>query len=116
MVGGARTVDALEGIERVKPFAVDLADPDAPARLVGHAIEIHGRIDVLVNNVGAVHVRLGGFLGTTDAELRELDAANFFAALRATRAALTDDGQAQRRRHRQRRIGQLLLRAGRGRP
>jgi NAD(P)-dependent dehydrogenase (short-subunit alcohol dehydrogenase family) len=90
VVGGARTVDALEGIERVKPLAVDLADPDAPARLVGHAIEAHGHIDVLVNNVGAAHVRLGGFLGTTDADFESSMQLNFFAALRATRAALTD--------------------------
>jgi NAD(P)-dependent dehydrogenase (short-subunit alcohol dehydrogenase family) len=90
VVGGARTVDALEGIPRVEPFAVDLADPEGPARLVGHAIDLHGRIDVLVNNVGAAHVRLGGFLSTTDADFERSLQLNFFAALRATRAAITD--------------------------
>jgi NAD(P)-dependent dehydrogenase (short-subunit alcohol dehydrogenase family) len=90
VVGGARTVGALEGLERVEPFAVDLADPEGPVRLVGRAIEAHGRIDVLVNNVGAAHVRLSGFLGTTDADFESSLQLNFFAALRATRAALID--------------------------
>jgi NAD(P)-dependent dehydrogenase (short-subunit alcohol dehydrogenase family) len=90
VVGGARTVDALEGLAGVEPFAVDLSDPDGPARLVGRAIDVHGRVDVLVNNVGAAHVRLGGFLGTTDADFESSLQLNFFAALRATRAALID--------------------------
>ena len=45
VVAGARSVGALEQIERVTPFAVDLLDPDGPARLVGHALERHGRVD-----------------------------------------------------------------------
>lgn len=33
VVAGARSVAPLEGIENVTPFAVDLLDPDGPARL-----------------------------------------------------------------------------------
>ncbi len=90
VVAGARTVDGLEGIDRVTPFQADLSDPDGPARLVARAVELHGRIDVLVNNVGAVHTRPHGFLGTTDADFEASLQLNFFAALRATRAALAD--------------------------
>jgi NAD(P)-dependent dehydrogenase (short-subunit alcohol dehydrogenase family) len=90
VVAGARTVDGLEDIDRVTPFRVNLSDPDGPAQLVGRAVELHGRIDVLVNNVGAVHTRLDGFLGTTDADFEASLQLNFFAALRATRAALGD--------------------------
>jgi len=43
---------------------------------------------VLVNNVGGVHLRVDGFLSTTDADFVEAFELNFFAALRATRAAV----------------------------
>src|SRR4051794_19497983 len=68
VVAGARTVTALEGIEGVTPFAVDLVAPEGPAQLVEHAIARHGRVDVLVNNVGGVRVRTDGFLAITDEE------------------------------------------------
>jgi NAD(P)-dependent dehydrogenase (short-subunit alcohol dehydrogenase family) len=87
VVAGARAVEPLEGIERVTPFAVDLATADGPAALVGHAVERHGRLDVLVNNVGGVKLRLDGFLSTTDADFQASLELNFFSALRATRAA-----------------------------
>ena len=87
VVAGARTVDALRDRENVTPFAVDLTDPEGPARLVGEAIERHGRIDVLVNNVGGVKARLDGFVSLTDADFQASLELNFFSALRATRAA-----------------------------
>jgi NAD(P)-dependent dehydrogenase (short-subunit alcohol dehydrogenase family) len=90
VVAGARSVEALDGIERVTPVAVDLADADGPARLIGEAIERHGRVDVLVNNVGAVRPRVDGFLSLTDADFEAALNLNFFAALRATRAAVAD--------------------------
>src|SRR6185437_7308912 len=68
VVAGARTTDTLEGIDGVTPVAVDLSGPEGPARLIGEAIERHGRADVLVNNVGAAHVRLEGFLALSDAD------------------------------------------------
>jgi NAD(P)-dependent dehydrogenase (short-subunit alcohol dehydrogenase family) len=90
VVAGARHVEALEGIAGVTPVTVDLADPDGPARLVGQAVEELGRVDVLVNNVGAAHVRLDGFLALSDADFEASLQLNFFAALRATRAAVED--------------------------
>ena len=47
-----------------------------------------GRVDVLVNNVGAVRMRLQGFLGTSDEEFAWSLQTNFFSAVRATRAVL----------------------------
>jgi NAD(P)-dependent dehydrogenase (short-subunit alcohol dehydrogenase family) len=96
VIAGARTIDSLQGIEDVAPLAVDLADPDGPARLIEHAIELHGRIDVLVNNVGAAHVRVDGFLATDEEDFKNALNLNFFAALRATRAAvakMTEQGE-----------------------
>ncbi|MGC4091626.1 MAG: SDR family oxidoreductase [Polyangiaceae bacterium] len=89
VVAGARTVGSLSGMPRVTPVAVDLGAPDGPARLVAHAVEQHGRLDALVNNMGAVRLRLSGFLGTSDEEFEWALQMNFFSALRATRAAIT---------------------------
>jgi NAD(P)-dependent dehydrogenase (short-subunit alcohol dehydrogenase family) len=90
VVVGARTVDTLDGLDRVDAVAVDLGTPDGPGRLVGEAIDRHGRVDVLVNNVGRVRPRLDGFLALTDAEIQATLDLNFFAAVRATRAAVAD--------------------------
>jgi len=89
VVAGARNVDALTGLAGVTGLAVDLSATDGPARLVSHAVSLHGRVDVLVNNVGGVRLRLNGFLGTSDEEFEWAMQMNFFAALRATRAAIT---------------------------
>jgi NAD(P)-dependent dehydrogenase (short-subunit alcohol dehydrogenase family) len=88
VVAGARTTDSLAGLAGVTPVALDLTKPDAPAMLVARALDEHGRLDVLVNNVGAVRMRLQGFLGTSDEEFEWSMQMNFFAAVRATRAAL----------------------------
>ncbi len=90
VVAGARTVEALEAIERVTPVQVDLVQPDGPGLLVGQAVELHGAVDVLVNNVGGVRLRTEGFLETSDADFASSFELNFFAALRATRAAVAE--------------------------
>ena len=88
LVAGARSTESLDGLERVTAVAVDLAAPEGPALLVQRAIDEHGRVDVLVNNVGAVRLRFEGFLGTSDEEFEWAMQMNFVTALRATRAAL----------------------------
>ena len=90
VVAGARTLDALAGLDRVTPVEVDLARPGGPEQLVRRAVERHGRIDVLVNNVGGVRLRLDGFLALSDADFEASLQLNFFAALRAMRAAVAD--------------------------
>jgi NAD(P)-dependent dehydrogenase (short-subunit alcohol dehydrogenase family) len=88
VVAGARNIDSLLDMNRVSPLEVDLVQPGGPGKLVGHAVERHGRIDVLVNNVGGVRLRMDGFLQTSDADFETSMQLNFFAALRATRAAV----------------------------
>ena len=90
VVAGARRVDTLEGLDGVSAVAVDLAAPGGPEQLVASAIERHGRVDVLVNNVGAVRLRLDGFLAIGDADFEASLQLNFLAAVRATRAAVRD--------------------------
>ncbi|WP_328631344.1 SDR family NAD(P)-dependent oxidoreductase [Streptomyces sp. NBC_00356] len=77
---------------------VDLATPGGPGTLVAAAAELHGGLDVLVNNVGAVRPRVDGFLATTDADWDWTFTTNLMAAVRATRSALphliaTGDGR-----------------------
>ena len=88
VVAGALTVDGLEGIDGVTALAVDLVEPGGSARLVQEAVDRHGRLDVLVNNVGGVRLRLSGFLEVSDDDFERSLQLNFFAALRATRAAV----------------------------
>lgn len=88
VVAGARNVASLTGMPGVTPVAVDLASAEGPGQLVAKAIDQHGRLDVLINNMGAVRLRLNGFLGTSDEEFEWALQMNFFSALRATRHSL----------------------------
>jgi len=88
VVAGSLSTENLEGLDRVTPVAVDLLTEEGPAMLVREAVDEHGRLDVLVNNVGAVRIRVDGFLATSDEEFTWALRMNFFTGLRATRAAL----------------------------
>jgi NAD(P)-dependent dehydrogenase (short-subunit alcohol dehydrogenase family) len=90
VIAGSRTTGTLDGLKDVTPVAVDLTAADGPAQLIRHATEEHGRVDVLVNNVGAVRMRTEGFFGTSDEDFAWAMQMNFFIALRASRAALTE--------------------------
>ena len=88
VVAGSLTTENLDGLDRVVAVPVNLVAADGPALLVQRAIDEHGRLDVLVNNVGAVRIRVDGFLSTSDEEFEWAFQMNFFTGLRATRAAL----------------------------
>jgi NAD(P)-dependent dehydrogenase (short-subunit alcohol dehydrogenase family) len=88
VVAGSLTTDSLSGMAGVTPVAVDLIAATGPSQLIQAAVEEHGRIDILVNNVGATRVRLDGFLTVTDEDFEWAMQMNFYTTLRATRAAL----------------------------
>jgi uncharacterized protein len=74
------------GAERVSFVAVDLLDDDAPARVLDHVVERHGRLDLLVNNAGAAwRARFAD--GGWD-NVRRTMAINFDAQVRLTEALL----------------------------
>jgi uncharacterized protein len=74
------------GEQRVSYVAVDLLDDDAPAQILEHLDERHGRLDLLVNNAGAAwraKFADGGY-----ENVRRTMAINFDAQLRLTEALL----------------------------
>ncbi|MEU8310780.1 SDR family oxidoreductase [Actinomadura sp. NPDC048955] len=88
VVAGSRTIN--KALQDATPDAlqVDLATPDGPAYLVEHAVERHGGIDLLVNNVAGTSTPAGGFLELTDDAWGHTLDLTFMSAVRATRAAL----------------------------
>jgi NAD(P)-dependent dehydrogenase (short-subunit alcohol dehydrogenase family) len=91
VVAGARRpspeLTRLARTGQVDFVAADLATADGPAHLIDAAAG-RGRLDILVNNVGAVTPRPGGFLNVTDDQWIAAFMLNVMAAVRTTRAAL----------------------------
>lgn len=85
---GSPELTALVEDSRAHSVLVDLTAPGAPEQLVAEAISVFGRIDVLVNNVGAVKPRLQGFLEISEDDWDVSLTINFRAAVRTTRAVL----------------------------
>jgi len=88
VVAAARNIDSLDGIDGVMAVAADLLAPGAAENLVARAVDEHGNLDILVNNVGGAPLHTDGFLSISDADFERAFALNFYVALRATRAAL----------------------------
>ena len=107
VVTSALTIDRLRELDGVTAVAVGLVEPGDSERLIREALERHGRIDVLVNNLGGVKIRPEGFLSLTDADFERSLQLNFFAALRATRAAVAAMVEQGRRNDRQSGIGEI---------
>ncbi|MFB4308377.1 SDR family NAD(P)-dependent oxidoreductase [Actinomadura sp. GTD37] len=85
---GSAELTALAETGNVLPVMADLTDPQAPLAVVDAAVSSFGGLDVLVNNVGAVRPRVGGFLSVTDDDWDATLTINLLAAVRTTRAAL----------------------------
>lgn len=84
---GSAELDALTRSGQVTFVATDLGEPEGADHLVDAAAGL-GRLDVLVNNVGAVTPRLDGFAAVTDEQWSASWTLNLMAAVRTTRAAL----------------------------
>ncbi|HEY3737550.1 MAG TPA: SDR family NAD(P)-dependent oxidoreductase [Jatrophihabitans sp.] len=87
-LNGSAELDVLADQADVHPVLVDLSTPEGPSALIDEAVRRFDGIDILVNNVGAVRPRLGGFLALTEEEWQWAMTLNFFSAVRALRAAL----------------------------
>jgi len=91
VIAGSRTctpaLEELQAAGKVTCVPADLSTPTGPTDLVS-AADGRGGIDVLVNNAGAVTVRLGGFATLTDADWQACWDLNVMGVVRTTRAAL----------------------------
>ncbi|MFF7243456.1 SDR family NAD(P)-dependent oxidoreductase [Embleya sp. NPDC008237] len=91
VVAGSRTMTpeliALRAEFDVLPVAVDLTRPDGPAELVQVALDAHGGLDVLVNNVGT-GAPTPSIIEVEDTEWQRIFEINLFSAVRATKAAM----------------------------
>jgi NAD(P)-dependent dehydrogenase (short-subunit alcohol dehydrogenase family) len=91
VIAGARNIDgelgALAERGAVHAVSIDLSKPDGPHALVAQAAD-YGGLDIVVNNVGALKLRLDGFSSVTDEQWLSSLNLNFMAAVRTTRAAL----------------------------
>ncbi|MET7332591.1 SDR family NAD(P)-dependent oxidoreductase [Nonomuraea sp. NPDC005650] len=78
--------------DKVVHVAVDLMDPEAPARVVARAVEEFGGVDILVNNAGGpppgVTLPRAGFMTPSDADWAVMFEFNLFAAVRMIRVAV----------------------------
>lgn len=71
----------------MKHVKVDLSTADGPGALIGAAVAEHGRLDILVNNVGIAPTRTA-FTMTSDADWAGTWQLNVMSAVRATREAI----------------------------
>jgi 3-oxoacyl-[acyl-carrier protein] reductase len=82
-----REIRAVGGLpEAAMGVVADVTDPAAVNALIAAALEAHGRIDIVVNNVGGSGAR--DLAGTDEGDLRAVLDRNLFPALRVSRAAL----------------------------
>jgi NAD(P)-dependent dehydrogenase (short-subunit alcohol dehydrogenase family) len=82
---GLARAAADEGLE-VSIAELDVTDDGSVQKAVGSVLEADGRIDVLVNNAGVLH--LGSVELLPDAALRSTFETNWFGAIRTIRAVL----------------------------
>jgi NAD(P)-dependent dehydrogenase (short-subunit alcohol dehydrogenase family) len=81
-------LNQLAGCLSVLPIEVDMAAPEGPQQTIDQAVTQYGRLDILVNNVGAFKFHPGGFLSITDDEWQRTLVLNLLTTVRTTRAAL----------------------------
>jgi NAD(P)-dependent dehydrogenase (short-subunit alcohol dehydrogenase family) len=85
---GSPELDSLVADGSIITVLGDLTTSAGSEQLIKGALDAFGGLDILVNNVGGVRPRLGGFLAVTDEEFQWALNVNYLAAVRTTRAAL----------------------------
>lgn len=96
VVGVGRNAAKIEAAKdraggEFSPLAVDLTADDGPQRMVQHALDTFGRLDIVVNNAGSFN--FGPVDQTSDEMLDEVLAVSLRAPFRLCREALPHLGQ-----------------------
>ncbi|QBI51954.1 oxidoreductase [Streptomonospora litoralis] len=90
VVAGSRTTTPELAELRESGAAVvntDLTGAEGPDRLVESAVDLHGGVDILINNVGGSEPATR-FVDTTDDAWQRIFDLNLFSVMRTTRAAI----------------------------
>src|SRR5579883_1530656 len=83
---GTGTADIAKGKGRLQVLALDVTEAQAVRKTVSAAFQLHGRIDVIVNNAG--YGLLSSVEEATDEEIEHVFAVNFHGTRRVIQAAL----------------------------
>jgi NAD(P)-dependent dehydrogenase (short-subunit alcohol dehydrogenase family) len=91
VVAGARRLEELDPLvktygERITPVKLDVREEEAAKAAVQKAVEVYGRLDVLVNNAGYGH--FAPFEQMTPADFRDVIETCLFGVVYTTRAAI----------------------------
>jgi len=78
--------ETAAGYERITPLTADVTAAGQPERIVRAVLELHGRLDVLVNNAGVV--RSGALGAITPEMIASQTATNLIAPVMLAQAAL----------------------------
>lgn len=87
VVAGDLDPSPLDGMEGVIAVQANLSTAEGCQALVDAAVAAHGRIDIVVNNVGVFPYR-EGFLATSDEDWRRTIDINFMSVVHLTKLAL----------------------------
>ncbi|KAL0951483.1 hypothetical protein HGRIS_008170 [Hohenbuehelia grisea] len=84
----ARNVDKMQGFKgsNIETLALDVNDDDAVQSVVQRILDVEGKIDVVVNNAGAICI--GALLDIPLEKVKEAFDTNAFAALRVAKAVM----------------------------
>ncbi|PZA05934.1 MULTISPECIES: SDR family NAD(P)-dependent oxidoreductase [unclassified Meiothermus] len=87
--GRSDGLNELSSAWRVVHVPVNAASEAGAEQAVAEAVDRFGKLDILVNNIGAIDPSRGaGFTALTDSEWREMLEVNLMSVVRVTRAAL----------------------------
>jgi NADP-dependent 3-hydroxy acid dehydrogenase YdfG len=84
------TADLIQALNKkpAKLIAAELRDTHDTSRLIGSTLQNFGRLDVLINNAGVLHIK--PFLEITSDELEESVQTNFMAVFQLTQRVLPE--------------------------
>ena len=101
VVAGARRLEELHALveqysDRISPVNLDVRDEEAAKAAVQRAVDVYGRLDVLVNNAGYQYN--APFEQITPEKFRDVIETCLFGVVYTTRSSARD-AQAERRAH-----------------